>query len=152
MKDRLIAQVAEKAGLDPERAESAVDAVLAFLKEEPTAVKELVGGDHGVDLRERLGEAKEKIVPVAEKGKEALGEAKEKIAPVAEKGKEALGEAKEKIAPVAAKAKDRFRELIKRDKDGAAATPAASEGSEAAAATSGSPAEPATGETAPTDR
>jgi hypothetical protein len=114
MKDKLIEMVAEKTGLDAEKAESAVDTVLGFLKENPAAVKELVGAEHGADIRERIGDARERIAPVAEKGKEAIGDAREKLAPVAAKAGERIGD-------VSSKARGRFRDLMKRDKNGAAA-------------------------------
>jgi hypothetical protein len=113
MKERLIARVAQRTGLDAEKAGSAVDVVLEYLKENPTEMKELVGVEAGADIRERIGEAREKIAPVAEKGKEALGDAREKIGPVAAKAGERLGD-------VSSKARGRFRDLMKRDKDGAA--------------------------------
>jgi hypothetical protein len=121
MKDELIAAVAEKAGIAPAQAETAVDAVLGYLKEHPDALKEL--GLGGPDLKERLSDAREKIAPVAEKGKEALGEAKERVGPLAAKGKERFGEAREKLAPKAQQAGSslggRLRGLMKRDKNGA---------------------------------
>jgi hypothetical protein len=121
MKEKIIEAVAEKAGIDAEKAAAAVDAVLEALKEDPAALKELVGGDAGGGIGDR-------IAPVAERGKEALGDAREKLAPVAGKGKEALGDAKEKLAPVASevgekigdvgsKVSGRVRGFFKRGKD-----------------------------------
>ena len=84
MKEELIASVAGKAGLAPEQATSAVEAVLAFLKEHPGEISGLVGLPETTlmgEAKEKLGEAKEKLAPVGEK----LGEAREKLAPLGEK-------------------------------------------------------------------
>ncbi|MFN0146147.1 MAG: hypothetical protein ACKVT1_06530 [Dehalococcoidia bacterium] len=84
MKDQLIAAVAEKAGLPPDKATEVVDAVLAFLKEHPADISSLVGlpeTHRMADAKEKLGEAKEKLAPVGEK----LGEVGDKLGPIGEK-------------------------------------------------------------------
>jgi hypothetical protein len=147
VKDKVIDIVVERTGIDRAKAEEAVETVLGYLRDNPGDLKDLAGIEPaGPALRER-------VAPVAEKGKEALGEAREKIGPAAEKGKEALGEAREKLVPVAKeagerlgdvgeKAASRLRGLFKRDKheeDGAddseAVPSVAAEAAEAAAAT-----------------
>ncbi|MCA9830362.1 MAG: hypothetical protein R3B97_09115 [Dehalococcoidia bacterium] len=99
MKEQIVELVTEKAGIDATQAEAAVDAVLGFLKDNPADVKGLLSTDTGSsDLRDRIGDAREKIGPVAEKGKEALGEAKDRIAPVASQAGEKIGEVGGKVA------------------------------------------------------
>ncbi len=112
MKEQLIQVVTEKAGIEADKAEAAVDAVLDFLKDNPADMKGLLHPEGGApaDLRERLGDAKEKIAPVAEKGKEALGDAKEKLAPVA-------AQAGEKIGEVGGKVAGRLKGFLKRGDD-----------------------------------
>lgn len=111
MKEKLVELVTEKAGIDAGQAEAAVDAVLGFLKENPADMKELLSADPGSgDIRERLGDAREKIAPVAEKGKEALGEARERLAPVASQAGEKIGEVGGKVA-------GRLRGFLKRGDD-----------------------------------
>ena len=111
MKEQLVELVTEKAGIDAGQAEAAVDAVLGFLKDNPAEMKGLLSADAASpDIRERIGEAREKIAPVAEKGKEALGEAREKIAPVA-------AQAGEKIGEVGGKVAGRLKGFLKRGDD-----------------------------------
>lgn len=112
MKEQLIQFVTEKAGIEADRAEAAVDAVLDFLKDNPAEMKGLLHPEAGAsgDLRERLGDAREKIAPVAEKGKEALGDAKDRLAPVAAQAGEKLGEVGGKVA-------GRLRGFLKRGDD-----------------------------------
>lgn len=99
MKEQLIELVTEKAGIDAGQAEAAVDAVLGFLKDNPSELKGLLGDDAGSpDIRERIGDARDKIAPVAEKGKEALGEARERLSPVASQAGEKIGEVSGKVA------------------------------------------------------
>ncbi|MCC7366730.1 MAG: hypothetical protein IT303_20395 [Dehalococcoidia bacterium] len=58
MKDKLIAAVVERTGLDPAMADKAVDAVMDFLKDDPKRVTALLGqagiGDIG-DVGDKLG-------------------------------------------------------------------------------------------------
>ncbi|MGD9933685.1 MAG: hypothetical protein AB7T37_08180 [Dehalococcoidia bacterium] len=111
MKEKLIELVTEKAGIDVGQAEAAVDAVLGFMKENPADVKGLLSDDAASpDIRERIGDAREKIAPVAEKGKEALGEARERLAPVA-------AQAGEKIGEVGGKVAGRLKGFLKRGDD-----------------------------------
>ena len=99
MKEKLIEVVTEKAGIDAGQAEAAVDAVLGFLKDNPADMKGLLSDDAAShDIRERIGDAREKIAPVAEKGKEALGDARERLAPVASQAGEKIGEVGGKVA------------------------------------------------------
>lgn len=83
MKDKLIAAIAEKAGLSTEQATSAADAALGFLKENPTEIQGLVG----IEGTGFVGDMKEKLGDVGEK----LGPAKEKLGDVGEKVGERLG-------------------------------------------------------------
>ncbi len=53
--DKIIEIVAERAGISPEVAEKAVDAVLGFLKENPEQITALLGNFAGGDLGEIAG-------------------------------------------------------------------------------------------------
>lgn len=53
--DKIIEIVAERAGISPEVAEKAVDAVLGFLKENPEQITALLGNFAGDDLGEIAG-------------------------------------------------------------------------------------------------
>jgi hypothetical protein len=55
VKEKLIAMVAERANITPEAANRAVDTVLGYLRENPDAVKELVGKAAGSGLLGSLG-------------------------------------------------------------------------------------------------
>lgn len=79
MNEDLIASVAERAGLPPDKASAAVEAVLGFLKENPDKVSGLLGIEQGAskmgEAKEKLGEAKEKLGDVGER----LGDVGEKV-------------------------------------------------------------------------
>jgi hypothetical protein len=70
MKDQLITMVAEKTGLSADKATEAIDAVLGYLKENPTQISSLVGIEESNfmgEAREKLDEAREKLAPIGEK-------------------------------------------------------------------------------------
>ena len=122
MTDELVKSVAEKTGLDPEKAEAAVDAVLDFFRENPEQIRDHV--DIGkIDYKGLLADAQRRAKPLVEKGKQAAGTAKEKVAPVAAQGAD-------KAKEHAKKAQVKVKDLSSRNKNGSTAT--TEEGAEAA--------------------
>ena len=57
MKEKLIELVCERAGISPQQADKAIDAVTGYLKENPDKIQELVGQFEMDDLGQVLGEA-----------------------------------------------------------------------------------------------
>jgi hypothetical protein len=55
LKEKLLGEIASKAGIDPSQAEKALDAVIGFLKDNPDQLSGLLGGDDEGGIGGKLG-------------------------------------------------------------------------------------------------